>query len=147
MKYCITCGACDDATSKCRLTGRPVNPTADFCSQHLNKLYSCDRCGCDMLPAQAIIMEDGKLLCPTCYSALDTCQSCEQAGTCAFQSDPSPIPPYVMKTVKQGNMIAQTQVQNPERIKATCEAKCKCYDPNEGCMREYGYCTSYKESP
>jgi hypothetical protein len=50
-----------------------------------------------------------------------------------------------MREVRQGNMIAQTQVMNPKRVEATCRRGCPCFnedglDNGTFCMRQNGDC-------
>jgi hypothetical protein len=49
-----------------------------------------------------------------------------------------------MKEIRQGNMIAQQQVQNPERIRQTCQKGCKCWDEEFGCLKSNGCCGNWK---
>ncbi len=110
------------------------------------RLEACSRCG-RQGPAQAFLWVDGKneLLCEQCYSVLDTCQSCGAAQSCAFETDPSSLPKVVMRQVRQGNMVMQTQVRNPDREEITCKKGCKCYNEEFGCQRQVGCCANYYE--
>ena len=63
-----------------------------------------------------------------CYNFLDK--------KCEFITNPDPMPQVVMKTVRQGNMMMQTQVKNEERVQKFCPSCC-CWDKNHGCMKEF----------
>ncbi len=80
-----------------------------------------------------------KLLCASCLAALSTCARCKNITTCSYQSYSGPEPKIVNKTIRQGNMVMQTQIPNPEVIEKTC-GKCLCNYPDLGCMRQQGYC-------
>lgn len=80
-----------------------------------------------------------KLLCASCLAALNSCARCKNYTTCSFQSYTGPEPKIVNKTIRQGNMVMQTQIPNPEVVDKTC-GKCLCNYPDLGCMRQQGYC-------
>lgn len=80
-----------------------------------------------------------KVLCASCFAALSTCAKCKNNTTCAFQSYSGPEPKIINQTIRQGNMIMQTQVPNPAIIEKTC-GKCLCSYEDLGCMRQQGYC-------
>lgn len=80
-----------------------------------------------------------KLLCASCLALLSTCARCKNYTTCSYQSYTGPEPKIVNKTIRQGNMVMQTQIPNPEVIDKTCD-KCLCNYPDLGCMRQQGYC-------
>lgn len=120
---------------------------------------TCDICG-HPLPEKAVIDESRsgeiRLICHACAQP-PMCRTCTAVSECAFATDKSCAePPYVIKQVRQGNMIAQTQIRNPKRIAATC-AYCRCYWPeglSDGnhCLKEMGcgcnnYKTAWRNSP
>lgn len=109
-------------------------------------MYKCNYCG--QGPGKIINPvgeDDYRLMCPRCAQALNTCNFCTNAVTCAFESDPSPIPKQVAQTIRQGNMTMQTVIRNPERVKAFC-FDCTCFNEEELlCRRENGWCSSYNE--
>lgn len=103
----------------------------------------CDYCG---NPASSIINEDNlKCMCAQCFSMTKTCAMCVEGGKCAFETDPSPLPKQVQKTIRQGNMVLQTVVKNPDRIRETCQFGCICFHEEFGCLKENGTCGNYKE--
>lgn len=143
-KFCRTC--CFVRGNHCQVNNWDINPSADTCPHHTMRLEACSKCG-RQGPAQAFLWVDGKneLLCEQCYNILDTCQSCGAAQSCAFETDPSLLPKVVMRQVRQGNMVMQTQVRNPDREEITCKKGCKCYNNDFGCQRQAGCCVNYYE--
>lgn len=77
------------------------------------------------------------LLCDSCGIRFWTCISCEFAQKCAFQENPDHLPPVVMQTVRQGGMIIQQQVMNPNLVNETCRAGCRCWNAEaQVCMKQ-----------
>ena len=77
------------------------------------------------------------LLCDSCGIRFWTCISCEHGETCAFRDNPQGLPPVIMQTVRQGNMLIQQQVMNPELVNHTCKAGCKCWNTEtETCCKQ-----------
>ena len=155
--FCETC-----AISTPRLdveTGRVCNRTrsavkdTDFCSHHAKELWKCDCCGNQFWSTPYIIMnatEDGVVdsidacICPQCNHNLYTCRTCQNMDKCKFESDPSPLPKVVQKTIQDGFITTVTQVMNPERIAITCEKGCPCWSQNFGCSKQnHGTCQQY----
>lgn len=102
----------------------------------------CDYCG---RPVSTIVDSEGNCSCVDCYKQFDTCIMCCNGNTCAFETDPSPIPKVVTQTMRQGPMVMQTQVKNPERVKQFC-FPCKCFNQDELlCGKEDRWCSSYNE--
>lgn len=124
-----------------------VNPEIDYTNG--TQSLVCDACGQSRLIDYICYCKDDsanmKILCPSCYSKTNTCYMCRSAQTCDFETNPISIPPVVMKTVRRGPMVTQTQIRNPDRVAETCAKNCSCYDPEKGCLRELGWCSSYKE--
>ena len=87
-----------------------------------------------------------RVICPNCYSLFNTCAACQNCH-CAFNDYQGPLPPYVMQTIRHGNMVAQQQVPNPEVVKITCMAGCDCYDTDEHICHhhEHQICRNYLE--
>jgi hypothetical protein len=145
QKTCATCAVLDTDTKKCRLNGKEVNIDVDVCMEHTKFLIDCEVCGQTILPKQAIFLmkpnsADYTLGCPNCFEVLRTCQGCVKGTQCAFETDPNPMPKVVIKTVKQGNMVAQTQVRNEEREKLFCY-NCGCWDAEDKiCNRTDSLC-------
>ena len=65
-----------------------------------------------------------------------------------MSENPENIPPYVVKTIRQGNMVVQRQFPNDELIDKTCKSGCACCVPEEygsGCSRLLsGTCANYQ---
>ena len=102
----------------------------------------CDYCG---NPASTVVDSEGNCSCVGCYQQFYTCRMCEMGSFCPFETDPSPIPKVVMQQVRQGNMVMQTQIKNPERVKQFC-FPCICFDQEDlYCKCEDGWCKSYHE--
>ena len=103
----------------------------------------CDYCG---RPASTVVDDEGNCSCVSCYQRFYTCYMCDHAVTCEFENNPSPIPKQVQQTVRQGNMVMQTVVKNPERVKQFC-FPCQCFNQDElYCRREDSWCKNYKEN-
>jgi hypothetical protein len=139
VRKCNTCGLRDPAKNVCLLSGRTIDPAADFCSSHLREPPRCAECGKITLSP---IFENEQTFCSQCAEAITTCFGCSLASNCAFETDPSPIPKVVVKTVRQGPMVTQTQVRNPDRIAITCKLNCHCWN-GEYCGREDNWCSKY----
>jgi hypothetical protein len=123
------------------------------CPYFTSELHLCDVCG-NHISQNAIIDNTDDVchvVCPQCGQGLDMCATCIQYKRCAFQQDTScPEPPQIMKQMRQGNMVMQTQVLNPKRIEATCRKGCPCFDEDgldsgNFCKKQNGVgCCNYK---
>lgn len=102
----------------------------------------CDFCG---QPATIIDAETFTLFCDRCFSVTKTCGACIKSIQCDFETNPSPLPKQVQKTIRQGNMVMQTVVKNPDRVAITCKNGCPCFHEDFGCLRENGTCGNYEE--
>jgi hypothetical protein len=140
IKYCRTCSLKDPNQLVCRLTGIPIDLDKDFCSKHATELTTCQICRSVMVEPGFIIDTGDKILhyCSRCHQLLNTCQLCSKAGVCEFETNPDPMPKVVMQTVRQGNMVMQTQAKNEERIKKFCHS-CHCWmgDGIDACGKEF----------
>ena len=144
IKYCKTCALANLKLLKCRRFGHDINPNEDFCSKHCNEIPVCAICGQEMLKENSILdFKNGdhiRTICQQCNELLSTCTLCRHGQKCAYDDDPSPIPKLIQKQVRQGPMISVTQEINPERVAITCAKGCTCYDPENGCLRQYNTC-------
>ena len=153
--YCETCAIStprlDVETGRiCRLWKVAIKDT-DFCFQHAKELPICDCCGNSFIGKPYLIAEMVNdvatiqaSICPECNQYHGTCRTCKQGNICAFETDPSPLPKIVQKTIKQGNMTAVTQVMNPERIAITCQKACPCWSADFSCQKQnHGICLQY----
>lgn len=151
MSKCDTCalnklqsGVCP--VFKADMTGK------DGCPMYQCELQTCDLCG-NVIVGTVFLEHDDNMnwhrLCQSCINA-SPCQICVHQY-CAFQQDNHcPEPPYVLREVRQGNMIAQTQIMNPKRVEATCRQGCPCFnedglDNGTFCGRQNEFsCNKYK---
>lgn len=148
-KTCGQCAVLDSATGICALTGRKIDPDADFCSEWTNSVDTCDICGRQFIGPGTITEVDGqyKLTCSGCDDGMGQCRTCinRQKGYCAFRdaSYKPEIPIVITQQVQKGPMVMQAQVPNPEREKAICPS-CNCWKEDFGCCREAHTCGNYK---
>jgi hypothetical protein len=117
----------------------------DGCPMYQYEVQTCDLCG-NVIVGTVFLEHDDNMnwhrLCQSCINA-SPCQTCVHQY-CAFQQDSHcPEPPYVMREVRQGNMIAQTQVMNPKRVEATCRQGCPCF--NEDGLDAGAFCGRQSE--
>lgn len=117
-------------TLTCQMCGRPCFKDAIISAKEVE--------GPNTLPFYYI-------MCRTCHSQCGTCAMCINRSDCLFETDPSPLPKQVQKTIRQGNMVMQTIVQNPDRIRETCQKSCKCWSDEFGCLKQSGTCGNYEE--
>lgn len=145
VNYCKTCGLLDPAQNVCRLYKVKMDPNEDFCGRHTKDVYTCEVCGAITLQPVYDLEEGGSchLLCMNCATQRNTCLFCKNNTECAFETDPSPLPKVIMKTIQQSNMVMQQQVLNPDRIEITCKKNCKCFDAENGCLRQNNSCGNH----
>lgn len=150
IEHCRTCALRNEAKQVCQLTGIPINLDIDYCSKHTEDLTNvCDMCGSLML-APGFVESDAEgkvhIYCHRCNQLFSTCQLCDNVAKCEFETNPDPMPKVVMKTVRQGNMVMQTQVRNEERMKKICPS-CSCWSDEFGCLKEFNIgCLNKKTS-
>ena len=139
IKYCNTCRLSDKTKKICLLSGISINLDTDFCSKHAETLKTCCICGGYVVEPGYIDWDgEGEVheYCERCHQLFNTCQFCPSFQKCEFMTNPDPMPQVVTKTVRQGNMMMQTQVKNEERVQKFCPSCC-CWDENHGCMKEF----------
>ena len=142
---CATCAFKHPQALACRRTGENIT-LEHYCAEWTDELFNCEICG-NPIAIQMIweseLTHDHHLICPECFRSFSTCRMCASGKHCAFEADTT-LPKQVMQTIRQGNMVMQTQIRNPELVKKTCEAGCKCYDKaGQYCRREDGYCVEH----
>lgn len=151
-KNCGTCalwhlhGKTDDLCPRLQM---PV-AADDGCPLHQAELHTCELCGREVVgaPVLDVCGDEVHLICADCVSKGASCPTCGKSSYCAFEHDSiCKEPPYVNRVIQQGNMRMQTQVRNPERVKATCFF-CPCFDkdaedPSDGCRRAGNYCSNH----
>lgn len=120
----------------------------DFCSDHLNHAYNCERCGQPICSHPTIYWVDEKtsmLLCETCNNNIGKCQTCIQSERCAFEEDKSSTPKIVHQQIRQGAFVSVIQTKNPKLVEITCQRGCPCWDQNSStCLKKLdGVCQQY----
>ena len=105
----------------CALNGQQRNKN-DYCSNFKKYLNICDCCGKEHIQSFLCSWDNENYitLCGVCFQAASTCDLCVNESTCSFEQDPSPIPKQIMKNIRQGNMMMQASVKNPERVDKFC---------------------------
>ena len=107
----------------------------------------CQICGKDV-DKDAVFLNEAPhyTLCPECAKAFWTCSTCSYGKNCKLQENPDHIPQVVNQVVRQGGMVIQQQVVNPELIKRTCQAGCRCYHAESGtCFKQnLGNCPQHE---
>lgn len=127
-----------------RICQRLNLPTEKKCRCPLYKTsYEvCAVCGQPIL--EGGVMEEDKVFCNNCGHQLGKCATCVNSAQCAFETDPSPVPKVIQRTVRQGNMASTFPARNPSRVEITCKKGCCCFDEEKGCMREFSFCDRWK---
>lgn len=142
---CRTCAIRQPEGSICRLTGREINPDKDFCSSHRKEIIICEVCDNGTLAPIVVLSDDGNhIVCENCNGSLSSCHFCLNSSSCAFETDPSPLPKLIQKQIRQGPMTTVTTVKNPDRVRETCMKGCPCFDEENGCLRQFNYCGGLK---
>lgn len=121
------------------LTGIPIKPETCKCSNYRKTVHKCAHCGIILVNPILVVDEEVHYLCDKCTKGLGTCENCRNSNLCLFEADPNPQK-MVQKRVQQGNMISVVEIPNPEIIERTCKTKCKCFNSELGCMRQFEYC-------
>lgn len=88
------------------------------------------------------------ILCPSCYTIIGRCNSCDYSRKCDFHEDNSE-PQVIPKTIQQGPAIFTTQVKNPHLIEKHCST-CRCSFETQYCLRDDNNglnCNNYKIAP
>ena len=101
-------------------------------------MANCQLCGRAGQGLPNLYQVEDKLfeLCGDCLSRSGTCGTCKSATTCDFQENPIDIPPVVMREIRNENQIIRQQVENPDRIRETCQKNCECFSEEFGCLRQ-----------
>ena len=101
----------------------------------------CDICGAayEKLPFVELVDDKYIQYCHRCSQYLHNCITCAHLpNECKFETDPSPLPKQVQKTVQMGPVQQITIIRNPERMAVTCPG-CICYENSE-CTQEKVAC-------
>ena len=152
-----TCGKClmwKQNNGICPIFREKMAETELGCPKFTGEINPCDICGQPIVGkvdlAYIGIDDDTKWyeLCPQCSEHWGRCLTCKSITQCDFETNPVNIPKQIQQQIRQGNMVVQTVVRNPEREKETCAKNCHCWDcklnvcwrqycNNEGCMEHW----------
>ena len=149
-KYCKTCGYLHPQAPMCQLRGEQVDVNTDFCSKHqeISVVGNCAICGNPIYNTNLLLdmQEDGTFrhIHLACGRMLNTCNTCKHHLQCEFETNPDPTPKLITQTVRQGNMIMQTQIRNPDRVHKFCY-ECPCFDSENECLKQFNCCGNYTE--
>lgn len=142
-----TCGKClmwKQNNGICPIFREKMAETELGCPKFTGEIKPCDICGQPIVGkvdlAYIGIDDDIKWyeLCPQCSEHWGRCLTCKSITQCDFETNPVNIPKQVQQQIRQGNMVIQTVVRNPEREKETCAKNCECWNAELGvCWRQY----------
>lgn len=155
MKTFHHCGPClyrSADTKICSVLKKVVNDDDMACQRYADSSYlnTCELCGRQVIRGSEVIFIEADrphFTCANCAETAGTCHSCINIKDCRFDSDPSPIPKVVQRQIRQGNVVQIASIQNPERIKITCQKGCECWDPIDSTCRKQEAektCKNYK---
>ena len=132
---------------RCKISGQPAISHNIACASFSSKRYECEICHRQIHHTEVIYdSKSNKIVCSDCCNRLSTCNNCHNGNICLFETDPSPLPKQIQKQIRQGNMIGQTIVKNPDRILITCKKGCPCWDAEtESCNKQLRYCANIQE--
>jgi hypothetical protein len=145
QRTCKECAYFDDM--RCKISGQPAISHNIACASFSSKRYECEICHRQIHHTEVIYdSKSNKIVCSDCCNRLSTCNNCHNGNICLFETDPSPLPKQIQKQIRQGNMIGQTIVKNPDRILITCKKGCPCWDAEtESCNKQLRYCANIQE--
>lgn len=145
QRTCKECAYFDDM--RCKISGQPAISHNVACASFSSQRYECDICHRQIHHTEVIYdSKSNKIVCSDCCNRLSTCDNCHNGNICLFETDPSPLPKQIQKQYRQGNMIGQTIIKNPDRILITCKKGCLCWDAEtESCNKQLRYCANIQE--
>ena len=145
QRTCKECAYFDDM--RCKISGQPAISHNIACASFSSKRYECDICHRQIHHTEVIYdSKTNKIVCSDCCNHLSSCDNCNNGHICLFETDPSPLPKQVQKQIRQGNMIGQTIIKNPDRVRETCQKGCPCWDTEtESCNKQLRYCANIQE--
>lgn len=145
QRTCKECAYFDDM--RCKISGQPAISHNIACASFSSKRYECDICHRQIHHTEVIYdSKSNKIVCSDCCNRLSTCDNCHNGNICLFETDPSPLPKQIQKQIRQGNMIGQTIIKNPDRVRETCMKGCPCWDTEtESCNKQLRYCANIQE--
>ena len=145
QRTCKECAYFDDM--RCKISGQPAISHNIACASFSSQRYECDICHRQIHHTEVIYdSKSNKIVCSDCCNRLSTCDNCHNGPICLFETDPSPLPKQIQKQIRQGNMIGQTIIKNPDRTLITCKKGCPCWDAEtESCNKQLRYCANIQE--
>ena len=145
QRTCKECAYFDDM--RCKISGQPAISHNVACASFSSQRYECDICHRQIHHTEVIYdSKSNKIICSDCGNRLSTCDNCHNGNICVFETDPSPLPKQIQKQIRQGNMIGQTIIKNPDRILITCKKDCPCWNTEtESCNKQLRYCANIQE--
>lgn len=145
QRTCKECAYFDDM--RCKISGQPAISHNVACASFSSQRYECDICHRQIHHTEVIYdSKSNKIVCSDCCNRLSTCDNCHNGPICLFETDPSPLPKQIQKQIRQGNMIGQTIIKNPDRTLITCKKGCPCWDAEtESCNKQLRYCANIQE--
>ena len=145
QRTCKECAYFDDM--RCKISGQPAISHNIACASFSSQRYECDICHRQIHHTEVIYdSKSNKIICSDCGNRLSTCDNCHNGNICVFETDPSPLPKQIQKQIRQGNMIGQTIIKNPDRILITCKKGCSCWNAEtESCNKQLRYCANIQE--
>ena len=145
---CFNCAFKVLSIDKCPIIGISYNQKdIKVCPYWTSDLPKCDICGGIDLNYVLFAKEKEagyRKVCSKCKELSGTCGGCLKSSTCDFETNPSPIPKAVQKTIQQGNFTRVETIKNPDRIRETCQKNCDCFLENFGCCRELNTCGNFE---
>lgn len=148
-KKCGNCALWQQNNGLCPVFKMSLKEEENACPAYINSNKEpCEICG-HLFISPGFITADDKgiyhIYCDNCASEIGNCSTCINSQECSFNNDTScPLPQMVMKTIRQGNAVIQSQVPNPERIRETCQKVCPCYSSEFGCLKQNNCCSDWK---
>lgn len=142
LRNCGKCTWYDKSRSVCRIFNLETDAEKDVCFSFASEALVCPICGREFPRKFGVVeVKDNdycEIICKECADKMGTCFTCKHKEGCLMSENPEHIPPYVVKTIRQGNMVMQRQVPNEELINKTCKSGCACCIPEDygsGCGR------------
>lgn len=146
IRNCGSCALWQHNNEVCPYFQQEFPKDEGGCPMFVSEICTCDICGKITVNPIIDVTDENHLhyICESCSSKSGTCATCKCGGDCLFQSDPSSLPKFIKKEIRQGNMIAVTDIPNPERIRQTCQKGCPCFDPEFGCLKQNNTCGKWR---
>ena len=146
IRFCGSCALWQHNNGICPYFRQKFEKDEGGCPMFTSEVCTCDICGNITVNPIIDVTDENHLhyICESCSAKSGTCATCKCGGDCLFENDPSSLPKFIKKEIRQGNMIAVTDIPNPERIRQTCQKGCPCFDPEFGCLKQNNTCGKWK---